>query len=163
MGGPSSISSIRIGWFIPTASFEGCHAPRPPKAPALTRTQQHTDTNTNRYTKKVKFTPNSWKKRPSGCPEKASQGPCGPTSLAKQSCLWPALFVSLCVLILQAIELHYPFHSYNTNRIQMRYLMMSCLSAGFGTAWLTAANYCQPEGCCASAPVPAFPRKTLAI
>lgn len=87
---------------------------------------------------------------------KASQGLCRPTSLAKQFCLRPALSMSACTMILQAIELHYPFHSNNMNRIQMWYLMMSCVLNDFRTAWHVAANYCQLEGHCASTKVPIF-------
>lgn len=91
-----------------------------------------------------------------GRAKKAGQGPCRQTSLARQFCPWPALFMSVFTTILQAIELHYPFHSNNMNRIQMWYLMMSCLLNDFRTAWHAAANYCQLEGRRASTKVPIF-------
>lgn len=67
------------------------------------------------------------------------------------------------MMILQAIELHDPFHSNNTNRIQIWYLMMSYLLNNFRTAWHTAANYCQLEGRRASTKVLVFPWKIPVI
>lgn len=165
MEDPSSVSSFHIGWFIATtfdSNFKGSnalslHRLLPPHAHNSIQTQAHTHT---QFKTKVKFTPDSGKRASLRARKKQTRAL---SLLAKQFCLWPALFMSRCVPILQAIELHYPFHSYNMNRIQMRYLMMSCLSPGFGTAWLAAANSCQPEGRCASATAPTSPRKTPAI
>lgn len=94
---------------------------------------------------------------------KASQRLCRPTLLTKQFCLRPPLFMCVCTMILQAIELHYPFHSNNMNRIQMWYLMMPCVLNDFRTAWQIVANYCQLEGRCASTKVPIFPWIILVI
>lgn len=73
------------------------------------------------------------------------------------------LCLCLCSTILQAIELNYPFHSSNMNRIQMWYLMMSYLLNDFRTAWHVAANYCQLEGCRAFTKVPILPWKIPVI
>ena len=116
---------------------------------------QHNDLNSHEI---------SVKGRPElGGQRKKSQGLCRQTSLAKQFCLWPALFMSVCTMIPQAVELNYPFHSNNMSRIQMWYLMMSCLLNDFRTAWHIAANYCQLENCRASTKVPIFPWKIRGI